>query len=287
VTPRDKTNRLSTIVISIILILTLTVTLSMHVQGGEGYPPNASFYYWPVKPYQNMTVNFDASSSTPESVNDTITGYTWDFGDGTPKTTVTDPTITHAYLQATTFTVTLNVTDSQNLWGTMSKPITVLPEFGPTANFTWTPTAPVRGETATFNASNSTLGWSKTAGGFSPITSYTWNFADGTGNVTVTDPSVDHNFTLSGAYTVTLKITDAVSRTATTSANVQVQNKTVKAYDFNGDGIIDMKDIRRVAKAFGATPGSPHWDPVVDTNGDGIIDMKDIRAVTRNFGKDP
>jgi PKD repeat protein len=285
-TPRDKTHRL-VIVVPTILILALTVTAGVRVQSSEGYPPNASFFYWPVKPYENMTVTFDASSSTPESFNDTITEYMWDFGDGTPKITETDPTITHAYLQASTFAVVLNVTDSQNLWSTTSKPITIRPEFGPTANFTWTPLRPMINETTTFDASKSIQGWSKTAGGLSPITSYAWNFADGTGNVTVAIPTIDHNFTLTGNYTVALTVTDAVNRKNTASATVQVLNKTIKAYDFNGDGIIDMKDVRRVAKAFGATPGSPNWDPVVDTNGDGVIDMKDIRPVAKNFGKDP
>jgi len=40
-----------------------------------------------------------------------------------------------------------------------------------------------------------------------------------------------------------------------------------------------------VAKAFGATPSDPRWNPAADLNGDGKIDMKDIAIVTANFGK--
>ena len=55
--------------------------------------------------------------------------------------------------------------------------------------------------------------------------------------------------------------------------------------DINGDGKVDMKDVGIVAKAFGATPSNPRWDPAADLDGDGRIDMKDIAIVAANFGK--
>jgi PKD repeat protein len=263
-----------------------STSTTFNVQNSAGYPPQASFAFWPAKPYENMTIDFDASSSTGEGFNDMITSYKWDFGDG-PPTTKTNPTITHAYQQTGTFIVTLNVTDNEGLWSTTSKPITTYPEFGPTANFTWSPETLLINETATFDASNSTIGWSKSAGEFSPIVSYTWNFSDGTGQITETTPTIYHNFTQPGNYTVALSVLDEVGRTNSVSALVQVLNATLKAYDFDGNHKIDMKDIRRVAKAFGSYPGDPNWDPVVDVNGDHKIDMKDIRPVAKNFGQDP
>jgi parallel beta-helix repeat protein len=50
-------------------------------------------------------------------------------------------------------------------------------------------------------------------------------------------------------------------------------------------GFVDMKDIRFVAKRFGANPNSPRWDPNADINNDGFIDMKDVRIAAKNFGK--
>jgi PKD repeat protein len=264
-----------------------SASTTFNFQNSAGYPPQASFVYWPATPYINMTVDFDASSSTPEGFNDTITKYEWDFGDGTPKISETDPTISHAYQQTETFIVALNITDNEGLWSTTSKPITIHPEFDPTANFTWTPETPILNETVTFDASNSKPGWSKSAGEFSPIVSYAWNFSDGTGQITETTPTIYHNFTQPGNYTVALTVLDDVGRTNSVSALIQVLNVTLKAYDFDGNGKIDMKDIRRVAKAFGSYPGDPNWDPVVDVNGDGKIDMKDIRPVAKNFGQDP
>jgi hypothetical protein len=57
--------------------------------------------------------------------------------------------------------------------------------------------------------------------------------------------------------------------------------------DFNQDGKVDMKDIGRVARAFGESPGRPRWDPVCDTNHDLKIDMKDVAITARGFGWTP
>ena len=54
-----------------------STSTTFNVEQTSGYPPQASFIYWPAKPYVNMTVQFDASSSTPEGFNDTIIRYEW------------------------------------------------------------------------------------------------------------------------------------------------------------------------------------------------------------------
>jgi len=282
-----------------------STSTTFDVENSQGYPPQASFAYWPAKPYENQTVQFDASSSTPEGFNDTITKYVWDFGDGASKINKTTPTITHNYMTAKQCVVTLNVTDNEGLWSTTSKPITIYPEFGPTANFTWNPQTPFINETITFDASTSTTGWSKARGDFSPITNYAWNFSDGTGIISVSTPTINHSYTQPRNYTVTLTITDANGRSDQTWAKIQVLNVTAKLCDINGDGRIDMKDIRLVAKAFGAQlvtdpadpkygqywhatpcPSCPH-SPSCDIIKDGRIDMKDIREVAKRFGQDP
>lgn len=268
-------------------------------------PPQSAFTYSPLKPYQNMSVTFDASSSSAEGYNDTITGYEWYFNDWNNPEYLYSKIVQHTFEYDGTYTVSLNVTDSEGLWSFTSKPVTVLPEFGPTANFTWFPETSIMNENVTFDASTSTTGWCAKTQRFSPITSYAWNFSDGTGIFTEATATINHNFTQPGNYTVELTVTDADDRSDVIWNTVEVLNMTIKDYDLNGDGIIDMKDIRMVAKAFGAIhitdPLDPkyceYWHdppcsscphpPQTDINNDGKIDMKDIRPVAKNFGKDP
>ena len=264
-----------------------SATTTFSVENSAGYPPQASFAYWPAAPYLNMTVNFDASSSTPEGFNDTITAYQWDFGDGTPEQTRSNPTITYNYQQDGTFIVTLNVTDNEGFWSTTSKPITIYPEFGPTANFTWTPTTCYFNQTITFDASNSKTGWCANTQRFSPIQTYTWNFSDNTGEIVVTTPTITHNFTQPGNYTVKLLIIDQDGRSDYTTALVQVLNMSIKMYDVNGDHIIDLIDVFRTDLAYGSFPGHPRWDPACDFNHDNVVDLKDTFPVSLHYGEDP
>jgi len=85
-----------------------------------------------------------------------------------------------------------------------------------------------------------------------------------------------------GTYTVTLTVFDDIGDTGTLSRTITV---SALIGDLNGDGKVDMKDVAIVAKAFGSTPGDPHWDPVADLNGDGKIDMKDVAIVAKHFGE--
>jgi hypothetical protein len=55
--------------------------------------------------------------------------------------------------------------------------------------------------------------------------------------------------------------------------------------DINGDNIVDIFDIVRVALAFGAVPTDPNWDPNANINGDGVIDIFDIVIVALHFGE--
>jgi PKD repeat protein len=256
-------------------------------------PPQASFTYYPTKIYQNMTVTFDASSSSAEGFNDTITKLEWTINDpydpvhvivtGNPP----NPTITHAFGHAGTFTVSLNVTDHEGLWSTTSKPVIIYPEFGPTANFTWNPAQPYNGTTITFNATSSTTGWSAKTKQFSPIVQYKWNFSDGTINTT-TNAIITHIYAQKGNYTVKLTVTDAVGRTNTISKIIQVLNYTRPPFpwDVNGDGYVGIDDIFMVASHFGQDPSNPNWDPRCDINGDLYIGVDDIFSVAQHFGQE-
>jgi len=172
--------------------------------------PVASFTFSPSDPLAHEIVTFDASASTPDG--GVLVSYEWDFGDGN-ITSTSDPTITHVYDTYGTYTVTLNVTDSEGKWDIASKIITV--ESVPIADFFWTPYYPQRYENVTFDASISTPD-----GG--TIIKYAWDFGDGTPIVEETDPITFHIYSEIGNYTVTLNITDSEGRWDTISKTVTV-----------------------------------------------------------------
>ena len=80
---------------------------------------------------------------------------------------------------------------------------------------------------------------------------------------------------------------DVVPSEVDTSDNVYVDGVVTviwMAIDFDGDGIIDMRDIAATARLFGSHNGDPRYDPMLDFNQDNWIDMRDIVPVARNFG---
>jgi len=180
--------------------------------------PKAVFYWTPLYPHVNGTVTFDASSSMPDG--GTIVSYRWNFGDSTSPVTESDPVTTHVYRAGGNYTVTLNVTDSEGKWGASSQPIEVFPTFGPTANFTYSPSNPFVNGTVTFDASSSAPGWNGTAP--TTIVTYTWDFGDGTLPVTENDPLTTNIYTAAANYTVTLNVTDTMGWWDTASQTLEV-----------------------------------------------------------------
>ncbi|MCW3985397.1 MAG: PKD domain-containing protein [Candidatus Bathyarchaeota archaeon] len=109
--------------------VTLNVTDSEGKWDTESEPitvealPIADFWWSPFYPYTYENVTFDASDSTPDG--GVLISYTWNFGDGPPVVIESDPITTHRYTANGSFTVTLNITDSEGRWDTESKIITV------------------------------------------------------------------------------------------------------------------------------------------------------------------
>ena len=85
--------------------------------GATNTAPTANFSFTT----SGLTATFTDSSTDPQG-NGTITGRSWNFGDGTTSTT-TSPS--HTYAAAGTYTVTETVTDSGGLTGSKSSSVTV------------------------------------------------------------------------------------------------------------------------------------------------------------------
>ena len=164
------------------------------VPAGTIIPPaafTADFQLSTTSPAEFENVLFEATDTSGQVVT-----YAWDFGDGT---TGTGRTVTHAYSSASTYTVTLTVTDAYGRFTSAVQAVTVGAGATPTANFTFSPTGPRIGDSVFFNASASTAPAGRS------IASYDWTFGDGTTGSGVT---VSHVFNVQLSFNVTLTVTD-------------------------------------------------------------------------------
>lgn len=95
-------------------------------------PPTAVFIFSPVSPIfaGQTSVAFNASASRDSD--GTIRSYVWNFGDGTPEETRSEPTTTHVFPDTAarcleiTYTVLLTVTDDNNERGSSPQNVRVI-----------------------------------------------------------------------------------------------------------------------------------------------------------------
>jgi len=180
-----------------------------------------------------LQVAFDGSaSSDPDG---TIASYAWDFGDGTSGTGAKP---SHTYPGAGTFTVSLTVTDNAGGTGTTTQSVTVAPNRPPVAAFT----SSSAGLVASFDASGS----SDPDGS---ISSYAWDFGDGTSGTGVT---TSHTYAAAGDFTVTLTVTDNATATSSLSHTVTVAQPAPQPIASDGFA-------RAVAKGWGNADLGGTW----------------------------
>jgi PKD repeat protein len=94
-----------------------TVTITTPGTAPVTTPPVAAF----TSSTSNLTASFNAGGSTAPS--GTITGYSWNFGDGSASGSGVTPT--HTYATAGSYSVSLTVTDSNNVSDSVTKSVTV------------------------------------------------------------------------------------------------------------------------------------------------------------------
>jgi len=178
--------------------------------GGGGTPqpnraPTANFGFT----CSDLSCNL-SSTSTDEDVNDSIAGYSWNFGDGT---TGTGANPTKAFTAAGTYNVALTVSDLAGLTNTKTQAVTVTAAPSgpaPHANFTASCTSLdcTFTDTSTFDAG-------------SAFASRSWDFGD---NSTGTATPTTHTYsaTTLTTFTAKLTVTDAGGKVSTSSRSVVV-----------------------------------------------------------------
>jgi PKD repeat protein len=265
-----------------LLVENATTFLTQYIES----PPQASFFYTPTDAYVDVTITFDASSSSAEGYGDTIVSYEWDFNDplGPNPPLQTQPTYNHIFKQVGTYIVMLNVTDSEGLWCITAKPVTIRPPITPKANFTWSPPVPGVNRQVSFDSSGTELGWNGTD--YSPIVRHIWDFGDG--NITTVNGSggvvISHIYTTDGNFTVKLTVRDSEGLDDDVSAIVTVAPVSQVPGDINNDSVVNFLDAILLGTAFSSQPGDGNWDSRCDLNGDGIINFLDGIILGLNFG---
>jgi len=187
------------------------VTVRLVPPGSIGTSPVARFTFVPTSPAAFTDVRFDGSTSTA-GLGAFLSGFSWDFGDGSSGTGVTP---THRYSAAGNYLVRLTVTDNQGRTGE-SLPQTVSVTAGelPVATFVFSPTGPLAGQQVFFNGTQST------AGAGHRIVSYRWNWGDGKPASSGSTPS--HTFDAPGTYVVILTVTDEVGQVSRIDVEVAI-----------------------------------------------------------------
>lgn len=170
-------------------VATATTTLDMHPIPVAGFQFNNSCASAGVA-FTNQSVISSGS----------ITGYNWNFGDGTAGSGSVNPV--HTYDSAGVYTVTLIVTSDYGCTDTVSQQITVFPL--PVANFTYSQAAGCGPLPVSFTDS------SFVSSGF--ITAWSWDFGNGETSQSQNPVAI---YSASGTYGVTLTVTTNLGCTQT------------------------------------------------------------------------
>ncbi|SCC12385.1 gliding motility-associated C-terminal domain-containing protein [Chitinophaga costaii] len=201
---------------------------------------------------------------TPEG-----TSRVWDFGDNTGNITTPNATITHNYQLPGVYDVTLSVTNANGCTNTVTKK-----QFIQIALPTLTAPSPVAGCVPV----NATLAVTVSNLKNEAVTAYAWNFGDGQSQ-TVATPAVQHTYSSTGRYDVTLTVTTQSGCTVSAAYNDLVMAGVAPAaanFGVTPNPVCAGDAVRLVATATGADTYS--WD-----FGDGTLQSGAQNDITHIF----
>lgn len=148
----------------------------------------------------NAQLTFDGSGSTPDG---DLKNYAWNFGDTAMAAGGAMKTATHAYATAGVYKVTLTVTDSLGTSDTAELTVTVA-MVGPVSVCTYAPMPALQGVPVQFDGTGSTAPTGST------VSTYIWDFGDG--SAMGTGSKVSHTYNVQATFKPKLKVLDSMNR---------------------------------------------------------------------------
>jgi PKD repeat protein len=181
----------------------------MQVHAGN-IPPVASFVSSVESPRTGRSVDFFSNASDADSPASSGLRYDWDFGDGSPHSTLANPS--HTFTTAGPRDVRLTVTDSGDATVVAARTMTVHAQnLPPEVDLNVDTAYPGTGQSIHFSDAS--------ADRDGQITAYSWDFGDGS---TDSQPSVNHAYPTAGDYRVTETVTDDNGESTTQVKTVHV-----------------------------------------------------------------
>jgi hypothetical protein len=247
-------------------------------------PPWPSFVIKPPIAGPDYTITFDASFSSPEGYNDTITTYHWNFGD---NSTTSGKIVTHSYSQLGNYTVTLNVTDNEGFWNTTSKVVTIAiihdiailnVDYINTVYDNWIVyfTVTIKNKGTSPENFNVTLYSNETQVSKQQLTIGIQQIKKITISWDTTGIEVKANYSLKVEADI---LEDEINIEDNVLTFGPIATRKIGDVIDNGDYIIDIYDLTAVCFAYGSSEGEPNWYLMADLLKDGKIDIYDVTTV--------
>ena len=250
-------------------------------------PPWPAFAIKPPVAGPNYTITFDASPSSPEGYNDTITNYYWDFGDGTKATGIR---VQHSYLHLGNYTVTLNVTDSEGFSNITSKTVNIAIIHD---------IAALKIDCITTIYDNWIVYVKVTVKNKGTIPE-NFNLTLYCNNTQVLQELINLDIQQTAELTLEWNTTgieilshyflkvqlDVLENETNIEDNLIVFGpiNVFKLGDVNGDRVIDIYDVTSVCVTYGRSEQDSNWIVLTDLVRDGIIDIYDVVTVCVLYG---
>jgi PKD repeat protein len=234
-----------------------TTTKSVNVTEPPNDAPTAAFHFSPSSPKSGEAITF-TSDSTDDGA---IVSQLWDLNnDGTWDASEVE--FQHAYAVPGTYTVRLRVTDDKNVSRETTKTVTVA-NRAPTADFTYDPVSPRKGQTITFS--------SLATDPENRVQSVTWDL-DGDGQYDdAAGITAQTAFDTPGNHIVRLRIDDLDGGSHTASKTIAISNEPPVA-SFTIDFEETLSLVRVTFTSTSTDPDGTIAETRWDTDNDGAFD---------------